>query len=168
MDPGSLGVLELLGRTDVMSNLEEWRAGRALGLRTQAAVNASSGLMMVTVPRVEPKWYVRAGAAMERLWLLGESLGIAMQPVIPLYMFADSDEEFGELGGERRLNELREQSELFREVWNVGDSEVPSMVFRFFDAAPPSVHSIRMSLDQSLSRKFDTTDVEIGFQTYGN
>ena len=165
MDPGSLGMLELLGRSDVMKNLQDWQGGRALGLRTQAAVTTSSGLMLVTVPRVEPRWYVRAGAAMERLWLLVERMGIAMQPVIPLYMFADSDEELVGLAGERRLQEMREQSELFREVWNLGVNEAPSMIFRFFDAEPPSVHSIRMPLDQSMSRKFDVSGVDFGYQT---
>ncbi|MBW4030531.1 MAG: Rv1355c family protein [Acidobacteria bacterium] len=168
MDPGSLGMMQLLGRADVMDNLREWRAGRVLGLRTQAAINSSSGVMMLTVPRVEPQWYVRAGAAMERLWLLGESLGLAMQPVIPLYMFANSEEELIELGGERRLHELSEQSERFREAWNISDNEAPSMVFRVFQAEAPSVHSIRLPLEHSLSRELDPEEIEIGVQSYGN
>jgi molybdopterin/thiamine biosynthesis adenylyltransferase/nitroreductase len=168
MDPGSLGMMQLLGRPDVMDNLRDWRAGRLLGLRTQAAVNTSSGLMVVTVPRPEPRWYVRAGAAMERLWLLGESLGMAMQPVSPLYLFATNEEELVELGGERRYNELSEHSERFREVWNIDDTEALGMVFRVFQADAPSVHSIRLPLEHSLSREFDTSDVESGLQAYGN
>jgi hypothetical protein len=168
MDPGSLGMMQLLGRADVMDNLRDWRAGRVLGLRTQAAVNSSSGVMMVTVPRAEPQWYVRAGAAVERLWLLGERLGLAMQPLIPLYLFANSEEDLIELGGERRVNELSDQSEKFRLAWNLADTEVPSMVLRVFYADAPSVHSIRLPLDHSLSRRFDTSDVETGLQAYGN
>ncbi len=42
------------------------------------------------------------------------------------------------------------------------------MVFRVFQADAPSVHSIRLPLDHSLSRQFDTTDVETGLQAYGN
>jgi hypothetical protein len=168
MDPGSLGMMQLLGRSDVMDNLRDWRAGRVLGLRTQAAVNSSSGLMVVTVPRPEPHWYVRAGAAMERLWLLGERLGLAMQPVLPLYLFATNEEEMAELGGERRLHELSEHSDRFREVWNIDDTEALGMVFRVFRADAPSVHSIRLPLDHSLSRNFDTSDIESGLQAYGN
>ena len=168
MDPGSLGMMQLLGRPDVMDILREWRAGRILGMRTQAAVNTSSGLMVVTVPRAEPHWYVRAGAAMERLWLVGERLGLAMQPVSPLYLFATNEEELVELGGERRLNELSEHSERFREVWNIADTEALGMVFRVFQADPPSVHSIRLPLEHSLSRQFDTSDIETGLQAYGN
>ena len=105
---------------------------------------------------------------MERLWLLGERLGLAMQPVSPLYLFATSEEDLVELGGERRLAELTEHSERFREVWNIGDTEAMGMVFRVFEADPPSVHSIRLPLDHSLSRNFDTSDVESGLQAYGN
>ena len=168
MDPGSLGMMQLLGRSDVMDNLRDWRSGRVLGLRTQAAINSSSGLMVVTVPRPEPHWYVRAGAAMERLWLLGERLGLAMQPVLPLYLFATNEEEMQELGGERRLNELSEHSERFREVFDIDDTEALGMVLRVFQADAPSVHSIRLPLDHSLSRNFDTSDIETGLEAYGN
>ncbi len=168
MDPGSLGMMQLLGRSDVMDNLRDWRAGRILGLRTQAAVTNSAGLMVVTAPRAEPQWYVRAGAAMERLWLLGESMGLAMQPVSPLYLFANNEEELIELGGERRLHELSEHSEQFRDLWGIADTEALGMVFRVFHAEAPSVHSIRLPLDHSLSRNFDTSDVETGLKAYGN
>ena len=166
MDPNSLGMMQLLERRDVMEKLDEWRAGRVLGLRTQAAVNSSSGLMVVSVPRAEPHWYVRAGAAMERLWLLGEKFNLAMQPVSPLYLFATSDDDLVGLGGERRLHELSEHSVRFREIWDLNDTEALAMVFRVFQADIPSVHSIRLPLEHSLSRSFDTTDVETSLRVY--
>lgn len=168
MDPGSFGMMQLLGRADVMESLRDWRAGRILGLRTQAAVTNSAGLMVVTVPRAEPLWYVRAGVAMQRLWLVGDSMGLAMQPVSPLYLFANTEEELIELGGERRLHELSEHSDQFRDLWGIADTEALGMVFRVFHADAPSVHSIRLPLDHSLSRNFDTSDVETGLRTYGN
>ena len=105
---------------------------------------------------------------MERLWLMAESMNLAMQPVSPLYLFATNEEEMIELAGERRLHELTEHSEQFREIWNIGDTEALGMVFRVFKADSPSVHSIRLPLDHSLSRKFDTSDVENGLRAYGN
>ena len=168
MDPGSLGLMQLLGRPDVMDNLRDWRAGKILGIRTQMAVNTASGLMTVTVPRAEPHWYVRAGAAMERLWLLADKMGVQMQPVSPLYLFATTDEEMAELGGERRFHELSEHAERFRDIWNLGDTEALGMVFRVFHAEAPSVHSIRLPSDHLLSRRFDISDVETGLQAYGN
>ena len=168
MDPGSLGMMQLLGRPDVMDNLRDWKAGKILALRTQVAVNSSEGLLVVTVPRAEPHWYVRAGAAMERAWLLATKLGISLQPVSPLYLYATSEEDLVELGGERRLHELQEHQERFRSIWNFSDTEVPAMVFRAFHADPPTVHSIRMPLDDVMSRPFDTSDVEQGLRAYKN
>ena len=168
MDPGSLGMMQLLGRPDVMDNLRDWRAGKILGLRTQMAVNTSTGLMTVTVPRAEAPWYVRAGAAMERLWLLADKMGWQMQPVSPLYLFATSDEEMSELGGERRFHELSDHAQRFRDIWGIADTEALGMVFRVFQAELPSVHSIRMPMDHLLSRRFDVSDVETGLQAYGN
>ncbi len=168
VDPASLGLMQLLARPDVMENLRDWRAGRVLGLRTQMAVTSSSGVMVVTAPRAEPQSYVRAGAAMERLWLLGERFGLAMQPVSPLYLFATNEEEMTELGGERRVDELSEHAERLRDVLDISATDALAMVFRVFHAEAPSVHSIRLPLDHSLSRQFDTTDIETGLQAYGN
>lgn len=168
VDPASLGLMQLLARPEVMENLRDWRAGRVLGLRTQMAVTSSSGVMVVTAPRAEPQSYVRAGAAMERLWLLGERFGLAMQPVSPLYLFATNEEEMTELGGERRVDELSEHAERLRDVLDISATDALAMVFRVFHAEAPSVHSIRLPLDHSLSRQFDTTDIETGLQAYGN
>ncbi len=90
MDPASLGALELLPRPEVMAHLANWRGGQALGLRTQALVSSSSGLALITVPRADPTWYVRGGAAIERFWLSAEREGLAVQPVSPLFLYATS------------------------------------------------------------------------------
>lgn len=167
MDPASLGFMEVLGRSDVMGHLRDWRAGHALGLRTRASILSSSALAVVTVPRAEPQWYVRAGAAMERLWLVSESLGLAMQPASPLYLFAVDEEDFISLGGERRLQEMTEHAERFRDTWSMADTEALAMVLRVFHASAPTVHSIRRPLDAVLRRDFDTDAVETELRVYG-
>ena len=68
LDPGGYAALEILGRSDVMGHLSDWRAGSALGMRMQASVMTSSALAMITVPRADPMWYLRGGSAMERFW----------------------------------------------------------------------------------------------------
>ena len=166
MDPATLGFMQILQRRDVLDELDAVKAGKVLGLRTQGSILSSSGLCVITVRRNEPEWFVRAGAAVERLWLLGERLGIAMQPVSPLYLFALSDEDLINLGGERRLDELSAARDRFRASWQLDDGETMTMVFRLFQAPAPSVHSIRRSLDEVLTRAFDASDVERGLQTH--
>ena len=148
LDPATLSMMSLLGRSDVMDNLREWRGGRILEMRTKVSVATSSALAIVTVPRTEPLWYVRAGAAMERLWLVAESAGLSVQPVAPLYLYANDESDMVALAGERRADELIQHSESYRALWQLGPFDAMAMVLRLFYASPPSVRSIRRPLHE--------------------
>ncbi|MGH3733372.1 MAG: Rv1355c family protein, partial [Acidimicrobiales bacterium] len=106
MDPAGMSALELLARPDVVAQLSDWRGGRSLGLRTQAMVSSSSALALITVPKADPSWYVRSGAAIERFWLSAESEGLGTQPVSPLFLYATTEADLFGLGGERYLDEM--------------------------------------------------------------
>jgi hypothetical protein len=155
MGPTEFAAVELLGRPDVMGHLGEWRAGQALGARTRAAVLASSALVAITIPRADPTWYVRGGAAVERFWLATEKLGLAVQPVSPLFVFANSESEMVELAGERHLDEIFRLSERFHGLLELGEGEAVALLLRVFDAPRPSVRSIRLPLEHVLSRPHD-------------
>jgi molybdopterin/thiamine biosynthesis adenylyltransferase/nitroreductase len=152
MDPGSLAAVSILGREDVMAHLADWRAGDILGLRTQAAIQTSSALAVITVPGTSPEWYVKGGAAMERFWLSTERLGMAVCPTSPVFLYATNEEELAELSGERYFDEMSKMSKKLSELWNLAPGEAQIMVFRIFQAPPPSVHSIRLPLDYVLAR----------------
>jgi hypothetical protein len=47
-------------------------------------------------------------------------------------------------------------SERFHEFWGLSDGETPVMVFRIFQAPPPSVHSVRLPLNHVLSRETES------------
>jgi hypothetical protein len=152
MDPAGMGALELLARPDVMAELSDWRGGQALGLRTQAMISSSSALALITVPKADPSWFVRGGAAIERFWLSAELEGLSAQPVSPLFLYARTEVDLLNLGGERHLDEMYELSKSFREAWDLEEGETMAMVLRVIHAPPPSVHSIRRPLGQVLSR----------------
>lgn len=166
MENSSLGIMELLKRTDVMSHLVEWRAGHALGLRTRISVGSSSAMAIVTVPRSDPVWYVRGGAAMEEFWLSTEKAGLAVQPVAPLFIYATAEKELIELGGERHLDEMYRLQMRFRELLELEDGETMVMVMRVLHASPPSVRSIRRPLSHVLTRDF-VADVHAEHPTNG-
>lgn len=155
MDPASMGALELLGRADVMEHLSDWRGGQNLGIRTQMMISSSSGLAVITVPKADPTWYVRGGAAIERFWLSADLQGLAVQPVSPLFLYATNEEDLIGLGGERHVDEMYRLSRKFSEIWDLDEGETMAMVLRIFHAAPPTVHSIRRPLNQVLSRSPD-------------
>jgi molybdopterin/thiamine biosynthesis adenylyltransferase/nitroreductase len=152
MDPSGFAALELLGRSDVMGHLGDWRAGKALGARTRVMVGSSSALALVTVPRSDPMWYVRGGSAVERFWLSAEMQGLAVQPVSPVFLYAVDEKDFLGLGGERYLDEMFRLSERFNGLWDLNEGETMVMVMRVLHAAPPSVRSARLPLAHVLSR----------------
>jgi molybdopterin/thiamine biosynthesis adenylyltransferase len=156
LDPGGYAALEILSRPDVMGHLSDWRAGSALGLRMQASVVTSSALAMITVPRADPTWYVRGGAAMERFWLSAEMHGLAVQPASPVFLYAVDEADMRVLAGERHLDEMYTLSERFHQFWGLSDGETAVMVFRIFQAPPPSVHSVRLPLNHVLSRETES------------
>jgi molybdopterin/thiamine biosynthesis adenylyltransferase/nitroreductase len=166
MDPSSIGALELLGRPDVMEHLSDWRGGQNLGLRTQIMISSSSALAVITVPKADPTWYVRGGAAIERFWLSAELQGLAVQPVSPLFLYATSEEDLLSLGGERHLDEMYRLSQHFNEILDIEDGETLAMVMRVFHAAPPTVHSIRRPLNHVLSRTPDPTPANARVNAY--
>lgn len=160
LDPGGYAALEILGRSDVMGHLSDWRAGSALGVRMQASVMTSSALAMITVPRADPMWYLRGGAAMERFWLSAEMHGLAVQPASPVFLYAVDEIDMLGIAGDRYLDEMFTLSERFQEFWGLSDGETAVMVFRVFQAPPPSVHSVRLPLNHVLSRETEISPIE--------
>jgi nitroreductase len=117
------------------------------------AVATSSAIALITIPRADPTWYLRGGAALERFWLTAEKLGLGLQPAAPVYVYAVGERDLLELGGERHLDELARQSRIFTEYWDLGAGETMVMVLRVLHAARPSVHSIRRPLSEVLTRR---------------
>jgi molybdopterin/thiamine biosynthesis adenylyltransferase/nitroreductase len=167
LDSAGMAVLGLLGRSDVMGHLAEWRAGRALGARTRVMVGSSSALALITVPRADPVWYVRGGAAVERFWLSAELHGLAVQPVSPVFLFAVNERDLLELGGERHLDEMYGLSQRFHGLWDLDEGETMVMVLRVLHAAAPSVRSSRLPLAHVLSRDLGFVQSNGAFSAYG-
>ena len=155
LSPPEMAALELLRRPDVMEHLADWRAGQGLGARTRAVVGSSSALAVVTVPRSDPTWYVRGGAAVERMWLTAELHGLAVQPVSPVFLYAVDEKDFLRLGGERHVDTLFDLSQRFNEFWDLDDGEHVALLLRLSHAPPPSTRSARLPLSELLSREFE-------------
>ena len=155
LSPPEMAALELLRRPDVMEHLAQWRAGQGLGARTRAIVSSSSALAVVTMPRSDPAWYVRGGAAVERMWLTAEQHGLAVQPVSPVFLYAVDEKDFLRLGGERHVDTLFDLSQRFNQLWDLDDGEHVALVLRLSHAPPPSTRSARLPLSELLSREFE-------------
>ena len=165
MDPTSIAAVGLLRRPDVMAHLVDWRAGQMLGLRTQLLVGTSSALAAITIPRADPLWYVRAGAAIERFWLSAQLHGLAVQPVAPIFLYATDDGDLLSLGGERHLDHMHSLRGRFATLWDLDDGEAVTMVLRVSHAVPASTQSIRRPLSEVLAREVDSGEVPVEIGT---
>jgi molybdopterin/thiamine biosynthesis adenylyltransferase len=146
LDPGDLALLEILRRPDVMDHLLQWNAGTALGADTRRRIMASSGLAVIGAPGTTLTDYARGGSAVEAVWITAQQHGLAVQPIVPAFLYAVDSEDFKELSTsfERELEEL--QGEFLRRVGMPAGTS-PAVILRLTFAEPASVRS-RRSLDR--------------------
>jgi molybdopterin/thiamine biosynthesis adenylyltransferase/nitroreductase len=141
LDESDLAKLEVARRGDVMQKLADWNVGRALGEPTRDRVLASSAIAVVTAPDRTPGGWIQAGQAVEAFWIAAEAAGLAVQPISPVFLFADTDEQFRDLST-RWAGDLAALSAAFRSVTGVGDAPL-ALVLRLGHCPPPSLISRR-------------------------
>ncbi|OBA85786.1 hypothetical protein A5662_03790 [Mycobacteriaceae bacterium 1482268.1] len=142
LDVGDLATLDILRRPDVMACLAQWNAGVALGDDSRKRVIASSALAVVTVQGRALTDYARGGSALEAIWITGEERGFAVQPVSPLFLYAHSQEELGQLSASYAPSLHRLQC-AFRELAGTTPDESQVIMLKFCEAPPASVRSRR-------------------------
>jgi molybdopterin/thiamine biosynthesis adenylyltransferase len=148
--PSDLAMLDILRRPDVMVHLAQWDAGSALGEDTRDRILASSALAVITVTGHELRDYATGGAAVELLWIIAQQHGLAVQPVSPVFLYAQNRAEFDELSPKfaDRLTGLQRD---FRSLAGLPADESVVLVLRFAVGPPASVPS-RRRLDRARVR----------------
>jgi molybdopterin/thiamine biosynthesis adenylyltransferase len=143
---GELAVLDILRRPDVMAYLAQWKAGSALGEDTRDRILASSALAVITVPGKTLRDYAKGGSAVELVWIIAQQRGLSVQPVSPVFLYAQSRADLDELS-RPFAEELRQlQSDLRRLAGTPTDASIV-LVLRFAVGPPASVQS-RRNLDR--------------------
>lgn len=150
LDPGELSILDILRRPEVMAELALWDAGAALGDNTRDRVCASSALAAVSVRGHTLTDYARGGSAVEAVWILAQHHGFAVQPVSPVFLFADNQDELRELSPEFAPSLDRLQC-AFRALFGTKPDESLALVLRISKAPRTSVRSRRRRLTPALS-----------------
>ncbi len=144
LDAVDLVKLQVARRADVMAQLTRWDGGRALGDNTRDRVNASSAIAVVTVDGDASVDYLRGGMAVEHVWIEAERCELAVQPISPVFLYARSAVELGELSAPYR-DELAALQAKFAELTNLSGVEAPVLVFRLsHDAPAPTARSGRL------------------------
>lgn len=142
LDASDLAKLGVARRSDVMAILAEQDLGRALGESTRDRIQAASGLVVVSIDDAEPADYVRGGQAVERVWVEAERLGLAVQAMSPVFIFAVDHADYEELSP-RFAGRLRSMRDDFVRLTDLGDSHI-ALVMRIGYAPSISVRSRRL------------------------
>lgn len=145
-----LPVLDILRREDVMDCAAEMdresrvTIGTSLGDNTRDRVNASSGVIVVTMDGAEPQDYINGGISLESLWGAACAEGLGVQPVSPVFLYARTPEELHHQSPQysAKLAELQRQ---FTTVVGLQPHEAPILVLRVSHGVPKPVRSRRLS-----------------------
>jgi hypothetical protein len=127
--PQQAPLMALLRRPDVMALLEAWDAGSALGADAQGRLMSASALAVVSNRGRDTADYVLGGQAMESLWIHAQTLGLAVHPVSPVFVYADGRAELDQVAP-GRADELAQLSTQFDEALGIGHGEAVTTVLR--------------------------------------
>jgi molybdopterin/thiamine biosynthesis adenylyltransferase len=142
LDDGQHALLGILRRADVMAHLAQWNAGSALGDDTRDRILASSALAVVSVAGHALRDYARGGSAVEAAWITAQGLGLSVQPVSPVFLYAQSRAELDELSP-AFADELDQLQREFGNLTHASSDESVALVLRLTSAPPASVRSRR-------------------------
>lgn len=144
LDSAELSTLALLRRPDVMERLGAQDAGQALGKSTADRVVSSSAIAAVAIPGSTLRDYVRGGQATECVWICAQALGLAVQPISPVFLYGVESAELEQLSPRYAAPLERLRKELFDVVGAKG-GEALALVLRLSHAPGPSVRSERLA-----------------------
>ncbi len=145
-DDGGLVMLDLLRRPEVMAQLADWNAGEALGDDMRSRITASSALAIVTTTGSTLRDYATGGSAAESVWVHAQQLGLAVQPISPVWLYAHDIPDLEKLST-RFADQLGQLQREFIELTRVGADEIIALILRLTTAAPPAIAS-RRSVDR--------------------
>lgn len=141
-DDGGLVMLDLLRRPEVMAQLADWNAGEALGDDMRSRITASSALAVVTTTGSTLRDYATGGSAAESVWVHAQQLGLAVQPISPVWLYAHDVADLEKLST-RFADQLGRLQREFIELTRVGGDESIALILRLTAAAPAAVTSRR-------------------------
>jgi hypothetical protein len=86
--------------------------------------------------------YARGGSAVEAVWITAQGLGLSVQPVSPVFLYAQSRAELDELSPDF-ADELDQLQQEFGDLTHASSDESVALVLRLTSAPPASVRSRR-------------------------
>ncbi|MGW0636020.1 Rv1355c family protein [Nocardia salmonicida] len=138
--------LHIGARADVMAYLRDWSGGAALGDYAYQRISSASALIAVTCPvgiDADLTDYVRGGSAVERVWIAAQKLGLAVQPMSPVFLYVRNDHDLRNVSA-GFTDTLASIHKRFSALMGIPGHETVTAVLRLSYAPAPTVRSARL------------------------
>jgi nitroreductase len=147
--------LRLLARADTAAVLRSSGAGGALTTIAKRAIDGAGAVGLLRVDGTSPAAWVRAGQAMQRVWLVATELGLALQPMTALlYMLELLELPQSAAFTPDEQQRLRALGTRLEQLFTVAADSPPALLFRLVKGAPlPSRRTLRRPLSAVLSAR---------------
>jgi len=142
LEPDDMAKLQIIRRGDVMAQLRSWGGGRALTEATVELIDTSAAICAVTVNGRNDTDFVRGGQALQRVWLTATSLGIAVQPVAPVWVYARNEPDLGGIFAAEFVPSIKQWDDEMADLLELGSRSLV-LVLRLGYAPPPTARSGR-------------------------
>jgi len=134
---------------NVTKHIKKWNLGNEFGKLSRKAIDSSSALGMITMPKFSSDCYFDGGRAVQKMWLAATKTGIAFQPIsINTFLFAKvGDNNFDD------INEIKsEMIDLYGQLKSVCNinQEKDIFLFRLAVADEPKIKALRRNLSDVL------------------
>lgn len=145
-------VADVTARADVVAVLRDVGGGAALRRTATRAFAGASGAGLIRVTDPGPVGWLRAGEALEALWLAATEHGLGLQPWTSLvYMLDMLDTGSGDAFSSEESRGLLRLRERLDDTFGDAVGSPPALLFRFVHAPPPSCRSLRLAVEDVLS-----------------
>jgi len=145
LETKDLNVLPVLERPDVMSELADLEGGKALGDYNRDRILSSSAMVALTIDGDTDLDYVVGGKALQYFWLTAEQNGLSVQPISPIFMYANDAVDIQNLMQQQYQNEVSLLQQRFNKLLNIEEKEHPVLILKLSFAAEPEFRSLRRS-----------------------
>jgi hypothetical protein len=153
MTPTDRAGITVLQRQDVIEAMRRIDGGHGLKSASKKALASSCAFGVISGRGTSPAHYFEAGSRMQRLWLLANARGLALQPLTAmLYVFARLDGRTAGLSP-REVLAFQSARSAFRTLVPPREGHTELFAFRLAEAAPPSGRSLRRPSDDLLEFK---------------
>jgi hypothetical protein len=142
-------MFKLMENWKIANFLNKFGLYKIVGKQNAATYDSSSGFGVLLVKNTSPESFVRAGMALEQVWLTATNMGINFQPVSGLLFLAHAI-RLGEI--KRFTNPQKELIEegyrKIKQIFSVGSDEDVVFMFRFGrGGGEPTAKSLRFNVE---------------------